>query len=466
MLSLLDKIEATVDKWDKRLAIPSTQLPCPPKKPKNLLDFVPWCSPKFSPPAHLAPLVELLERTRGGPVFATTSVPPRHAKTETILHWIALCLSEDPSLNIAYVTYGDRLSKSKSRKARRYAQRAGVHLDPKANAAADWRTVAGGGLLATSIGGALTGEGADILVIDDPVKDRAAAESKAQRDSDWAWFEDVGLTRVEPGGSVIVNMTRWHEDDLAGRCASVLGYESVNLEAIDSSTGAALWPERWPADCERFETAKKNPYTWASLYMGSPMPRGGKVFNSAHQYDELPAHGYRVGAGVDLAYTESTRADRSVMVVGRKCEGRLYIENIVAVREEADRFASRVKAFREQNPGAPIRWYGSGVEKGVAQSFKRLGAPIQFYTTNKDKFSRALNTSTAWNNGQILMPSRAPWLSDALEEILGFTGVSDVHDDIVDALVALWDALCLDSSGFKPPRKTRAMGAGVMNRQM
>ena len=219
----------------------------------GLLDAIPRVSPRYEPPVHLAPVVELLERSRREPVRGLVSVPPRHGKTELIAHGLAWLLSRDPRRTHAYVTYAAQVAYSKSRSIRDYARTLGVPIRPDAEALHEWRTPERGGLLATGIGGPLTGHGVDgVLVVDDPTKNREEAESAVLREKNHGWFTSVAMTRVEPRGSVIVVHTRWHEDDLIGRLAGEADWEYVNLPAI-APDGAALWPSRWPVE----ELAKK-----------------------------------------------------------------------------------------------------------------------------------------------------------------------------------------------------------------
>ena len=173
-------------------------------KTERLVDFIPRISPRYSPPHHLAKLLDVLERSEREPIRAIVSVPPRHAKTETILHAIAYRLQRRPHETIAYVTYGDRLSKGKSRLARAYAERSGMVLMDDATALNEWRNADMGGCLFTSIGGPITGQGANLLIIDDPHKDRAEAESSLHREAVWEWYQGTGYTRVEPGGSIVI----------------------------------------------------------------------------------------------------------------------------------------------------------------------------------------------------------------------------------------------------------------------
>lgn len=411
--------------------------------PPPLLEFIPQVSPFLASPRHLAPLAALVERVRSEPVRAVVSTPPQHTKTTTLLHGMAWLMRQSPERTNAYVSYATDFARSKSRQARRIAEDALVPLDKTADRLEEWRTIQGGGMLATGIGGPLTGHGINgLLLVDDPVKNRQEAESALIRERHWEWFNDVAFTRLHPLASAIVCMTRWHPNDLAGRLIEQ-GWEWVNLPAINDM-GEALWPERYPLEALGRIRAQVGEYTWASLYMGSPRPRGGALFREPTYYDELPADGYRQARGFDLAYSARKSADYSVILLGRYKDGVLYLEDCWRQQVESPVFAFAAKLM----PPVPMHIYAHGIEQGVLSMFKRdHGLPIVMHSASDrgDKFARAQPAAAAWNAGRIRVPRSAPWLEGLLSEVLGFTGVNDPHDDQVDSLAALWDAVSQSS---------------------
>ena len=411
----------------------------------NLGDFIPEVSPKLARPNHLGPLMELLRRMRHEAVFAVCSTPPRHAKTETILHDIALELADDPTIQICYAGYAQRFAENKSRKARQIARRAGVPISKESSSRSNWRTGhEDGGLWATSIGGPITGEGFHRVFIDDPVKSRAIAESAVYREAAWEWFNDDVFTRIEPGGSCLVNMTRWHPDDLGGRLIAQ-GWEHIRLPAIDDN-GVALWPERWSV--EHLEKVRKQvgPYTWESLYQGQPRARGGRVFGDVHFYTALP-EGYRVTVGVDFAYSAKTHADYSVAVVMAHKGDFHFVIEVVRMQARAEEFGRTLSNLSKKYPGARFHAYTSTTEVGITGLLHSLGGvPIHGEVAGADKFVRAQPVAAAWNQGHILLPATpadetAPlWLDPYVSELCEFTGVKDRNDDQVDATASAFDS--------------------------
>jgi len=403
---------------------------------EELAEFIPRVSPHYGPPRHLAPFVELLERSQTEEIRAVVHAPPRHVKTDSVLYAFAWLLGKFPERTNGFVTYSADLSRSKSRKARTLAKANGVQIASDAKSLSEWRTTSGGGLLATGVGGPLTGQGiTGLLVVDDPVKNRVEAESEAVRSSVWEWFNDVAYTRLEPGASCIVVMTRWHPEDLAGKLIDEKGWPYIRLPAIDGE-GNALWPEQFPL--QRLEEIREQvgPYTWGSLYQGTPRDRGGKVFADVYTYDELPTSGYRVSLGIDCAYTKKKTSDWSVIVTLIELAGVFYVADVQRVQIAVPLFKTRLDAVRGRHAKPRTRWYTSTTEAGLAQMLD-----VEPKLAKEDKFVRAQPVAAAWNAGKILVPRNAPWLDEFLAEVLGFTGVNDAHDDQVDGLAAAYDEL-------------------------
>jgi len=431
MLDSLQNIDRTVKRIERWLprkrnaaAVDASSL--------SLLDFIAAASPWLDPPTHLMPVIEAIERAEREEVKLVISTPPQHGKTTVVLHALVWLLARNPAVRNAYVSYAATIAADKLALAEPIAERAGLEFVTQR--ADRWVTAQRGGVIATGIGGPLTGEPVDgLLIIDDYVKNRAEAESPTYRKRAWEWFTSTSLTRLHPGASVIVVATRWHPDDLAGRLIE-RGWRRINLPAIDAD-GKPLWPERRPLEWLQEIRRNVGEYDWASLYMGEPRRRGGTVFRSPTYYTELPSE-YREATGIDLAYSKRTSADYSVAIRGRFDGERLYITEVWRGQVEARESAQALKTFP-----APRYWYVGGQERGIVNLMRELGVDIIARPASADKFVRAQPAAAAWNDGRILVPETAPWLSDFLSEVMGFTGLGDEHDDQVDALGALWDGI-------------------------
>lgn len=434
----------------------------PVKRDLSLKEFIHVVSPTFQYPYWLQPLVDALERAFREPTKLIVNVPPQFGKTETILHFIANEIRSRPERTHAYASYSASLSLKKSRKCREYATAAGVTMAPAANKLEEWRTVEGGGLLATGIGGGLTGEGVDgVLVIDDPLKNMEEANSLARRNIIYDWYTSVATTRVHPTGSIILIQTRWNPDDLSGRLLAE-GWESVVMHAIDPFTGESLWEEGRPLDFLKKVRNDVGPYVWGALYDQTPVSKGSKVFPhvSTCLLQDIPTSGVIQG-GVDLAYTNSTRADFSAIVVLIKelRSGLTYVKDVIRRQVEAPEFVPVIRQYQDKYR-CSFHWYTAGVEKGSASFLSRDGIRLTSANASKDKYTRAQPLAQEVRKGTVIVPTDAPWSQDFLKEVNGFSGRGDVHDDQVDAFVAAFDKLPSNTPGLvtsSSPRKARGL---------
>lgn len=449
---------------------------------ESILDWVPLMSPTFQRPEHLTQLAEVLVRSQFEPIYATIAVPPRHSKTETIVHSIPWRLLRDPTCEIAYCTYEANLAYSKSRRMREIAEQVGVKLKHGSKGVQEWQTSEGGKVIATGVGGPITGKGAKLLIIDDPLKNREEAESTVIRQKIWDWFTSTALTRVEPGGSVIVCHTRWHDDDLIGRIKrEFAGNESVNWvhlnmpavtetlervtvngEEIEKTHRRALWPSRWNLGELDKKRQLVGEYDWSALYQCEPRPKGGRLFQAATRYQHANiAEGKepcKIIIGADPAATERTNADYSAIVVASftgswdkedpsNTENLGFRGDILEVWRGQVTVPEFVKRLRDiaVKWGAPVAVEAVAGFKAVPQMLRQMDRSLKIIEAPVvgDKFTRSLPVSAAWNYGRIRIPDDVgnnTWVHDFLAEVEKFTGVKDKHDDQVDALAHAYNA--------------------------
>lgn len=421
---------------------------------ETLPEFIARVSPSHTPiPWHLSRLIDVLESAAQTPRRVLVSMPPRHGKSETVLSALAWATSRWPERLNGYASYAQRFANTQSRKVRRRTQEAGVSLSDDAASVVEWRTPAGGGLVATGIGGPLTGIGIDgLLVIDDPVKGREQAESATIREGTWEWFTDVAYTRLEPGSSCVVVATRWHHEDLIGRLERSPGWEVINLPAVrgpdglPADEGEALWPERFPLSALRPLREQVGEYTWASLYQGHPVPRAGILFREPTRYAE-PDRDAVIVLACDPAGSASTRADYTAAIAIAMREDddgyRADVLEVLRFQKSTDDAARELEAFQQRHGMAKLHIESSRDGKAIAQALRAINGRLRIAEVPPlgDKFVRAQPVIAAWNTGRVRVPERAPWLADFLAEVERFTGVSDRHDDQVDALAHAWNAI-------------------------
>jgi len=216
----------------------------------------------------------------------------------------------------------------------------------------------------------------------------------------------------------------------------------VRLPAVDAS-GKALWPERYSAAKLAEIREQVGEYVWQSLYQQQPYSRGGQLFSGDVQfYDERPGleRPMRTRIGVDLAYSTRAAADYSVAIVLGEVEGVSYLLDVVRMQVRAPEFRAALGALQARHYGAPCLAFIGGQERGILDLFGEAGIHIDGRPATQDKFTRAQPVAAAWNSGRVLVPRAAPWLDAVVSEIVSFTGSGDVHDDVVDALAAAFDA--------------------------
>jgi predicted phage terminase large subunit-like protein len=424
----------------------------------SLLDWVPMMTPKYRAPSHLAPLADAFHRAdRGEQVFFLSSTPPRHGKSESILAWCARHLSRHPEQKIAYLTYAADFASEQSRKCQGLATRAGVAWSGKASA---WSTPQGGGMYFTGVGGQLTGRGFNLMIVDDPIKNREDAESPTIRAKIHEWFTSTALTRLNPEHppQVIINMARWHDDDLVGRLCEdtrlardddpyAVRWEYMNLPAINEA-GEALWPKVWNVKSLEQRRRMVGEYDWASLFMGSPMPREGYVFREPARYDLPDIGGARIAIACDPAATAKTSADNSViLVIAAKGSGLSQKAYVLEVWKGQVEIPALVKKLHEVQVrwGAPVFVEAVGGFKAVPQMLRAIDPKLRVVDINptSDKFLRSMPAKAAWNDGRLLVPQvgAKPWVDEFVAEVTKFTGKGDKKDDQVDALAHAYSAI-------------------------
>jgi len=412
----------------------------------DLMTFVPMATPGYDAPRHLKPLVDLFEEalTDDG-VRAVTSVPPQHGKSETLFHLLILAVMRDPTKRHLYGTYGIEFAQDQARVARRIAREVSLPLERDTDS--EWRTPEGGGILWTGRGGRLTGRPVDgVAIIDDPLKSWTEANSPTIRDRADAFVREV-IQRLHPGASVILNATRWHENDPSGRYIE-RGWRHVNMPAIDQA-GRPLWPERRPIEFLNRQRADVGDHDWHALFMGNPRPLEGALVRSVPTYDRLPDPSqhptFSTAVGFDGAYTGSARSDYSVAIRGRAYPQRdgppiIYVTDAIRVQAEASDVIDQLRAAGMTR----VTWRRSGTEKGMVAFMRDRGVHVREITASTDKLAAARAMLNDLRRGYIRFPADAPWMPDIEAELLAYTGTkADRHDDVIDALGALHDELVL-----------------------
>jgi len=251
---------------------------------------------------HLMPVIDALQDVaEGRERRVMISMPPRHGKSWlTSKFFPAWLMCRNPNMRVIIAGYGKDFASQWGLATRNiikeFGKPFGVTVDPSSTAKAHWKTATGGGVHCCGTGSEVTGYGADVLIIDDPVKDYATAHSPVERENAWNWLNADVMTRLEPGASVVVIQTRWHEDDVSGRLleqakATGEGWRVIRLPAIalDDETigeyrrlkGEPLCPQRYPLDELEKIQRRMGPYKWSCLYQQQPTTAEGNFWPAA-----------------------------------------------------------------------------------------------------------------------------------------------------------------------------------------
>ena len=375
------------------------------------------------------------------------TMPPRHMKSTVVSNCLpAQFISRNPQKEVIMASYGLDLARDNARACR------GLFDEPLHRRVwpgqvfdvdtADSFQLAGKrngkpNLVAAGVGGGITGKGADLFIIDDPIKDMVQASSETYRRKIYEWYQMVVQSRLAPGGKKILMMTRWHYDDLVG---TILrddpdSWIHLNMPAI-SEDGGALWPERYGLDSLGEIRKVLGSRNFEAQYQGRPTPLEGGMFKRdwIRFGDPLPGDVVRCRYW-DKAATHDD-GDWTVGCLMSVQDGRYCIEDIVrlqgspyevqqAIRRTAERDGPEVRIRMEQEPGS------SGVD--VVDLYSRT--ILQGYDFRPDRVTgnkaiRAGPLAAAMECGNLWMV-RAPWNRDLVDEMLEFP--LGAHDDQVDA---------------------------------
>jgi predicted phage terminase large subunit-like protein len=391
------------------------------------------------------------------------TMPPRHGKSQLCSRYFpAWYLGTHPNERVILCSYEANFAAEWGGRARdvldEHGSLFGVNVRNDSSARDDWKIESReGGMVTAGVGGPITGRGANLLIIDDPVKNAAEAGSPTYRQRVWEWWTSTALTRVEPDGIVLLIMTRWNEDDLAGRLLRQNEdgedddeqWEVLNLpaiaeddDALGRSPGEALWEERWPKPKLISRMKRLGSYVWNALFQQRPAPEEGNVFKRAwfpesRRVTEAPrsARGVRYW---DLAATKQepgTDPDWAVGCLMRTNGDRFWICDVDRFRGTPNEVEARVmqKAVEdgpdisvrvEQEPGAAAKLYIDS----LARRMKRYD--LKGIKSSADKVTRARPFAAACEREDVVLV-RGAWNEAFIEELCKFP--NGAKDDQVDA---------------------------------
>ena len=380
------------------------------------------------------------------------NMPPRSLKSETASIRLPLWfMLNNPHMEVILASANQDLANTFSRKARDLLEEAYIKnnwidtIAPQNKAIEKWSLTNKSTFKAVGIGGQSTGFGADILVVDDPLKDMKQANSLRTKDDHWEWFDSVADTRMAPGGGIIIVLTRWAEDDIAGRLIKhfpedwkVIKYKAIADEDEDfRKKGEVLHPLRYPIERMLKIKSNKSPQVWYSLYQQEPRVREGNLF----KYDffqnfyypaELPPQFDFIVTSWDLSFSATTTSDYVAGVTLGLKDNQVFVLALVHGRFDFPQTKSKVlENYATFIPNATlIEAKANG--QAIVDSIKGIISGVVPIVPKEDKVSRANAIIPMFEANQVKFPANTDWLLKLTDECLGFP--RSPHDDIVDAL--------------------------------
>ena len=441
------------------------------------------------------------------------NMPPRHGKSEFIscyyLLWYAM---KYPNHNVIFVSYNSSIATLFGKKLigliERHGENYGIHISKRSKSSKEFTLVIngefqgenqvnslGGTYSFTGIGGSLTGKGAQLIIIDDPIKNNTDAFSSNKRNGIWEWYQSTLFTRLEPNSAIIVVMTRWHQDDICGKLFAlsdkflssikdetlihskyfeeVNGDESLKIkkqtnpnkmiwdkvilpaiaeenDEIGREKGNVLWDERYDINdlLEIKETLGE--YWFSAMYQQNPILANGEIFKKEDfryftdingifytnmgliNNEKVHNNNCTYYITIDLAMSTNTKADYTVMLVfAVSPENKIFIIEIFREKVSPTKHLDLIKNYFEKYKPNLI-----GIEKvqyqtALIEEALQHGLPIEELIPRGEKWIRALPIAARMKSGNIYFKSNADWLDEFESELINFP--SGDHDDQADA---------------------------------
>lgn len=425
---------------------------------------------RFEPAGHTD--VQCIEVAHPDGLFlAGKGYTVTHNTKSEFTSWLlpAWLLGHNPRLKIIQAMHTQDLAADFGRKVRDLVNTSpefrgvfsDLHLKADSQSAGKWSTTGGGQYYAAGVGGALAGRGADLCIIDDPISEQDTTDGAFE--SCWEWFQTGPRQRLQPGGTIIVVMTRWSKADLTGKLVKRMQsdpnaekYEVIDFPAIredaEGKDVESLWPEYWPLKDMQAVRANISPHLWNAQYMQNPTGKGSvivpqdKIKRWPHSFSPKLTF---ILQSYDLAYSKAERSDPSAgMTFGvfhpeGEINGKYYdgteahIIGLDLLNERMDFPALKREVHRRYLDREPDEILIEAKATGVplAQELRRAGIPVATFTPSRgtgDKVTRLNSVSSIIYEGRFWLPDGPMWAEEVIEQLTSFPHGD--HDDIVDVV--------------------------------
>ena len=427
----------------------------------RFMKFVEAMWPTFIAGRHHSRMASAFERVaRGECKRLIINMPPRHTKSEFASYLLpAWFLGKYPHKKVIQTSHTAELAVGFGRKVRNLVDKQtytevfpGLGLQSDSKAAGRWNTSKGGDYFAIGVGGAVTGKGADLLIIDDPHSEQEAAlaeNSPEIYDKTYEWYTSGPRQRLQPGGAIVIVMTRWSQRDLTAQVLKSSAqrggeeWEVIEFPALMPS-GNPLWPEFWPPE-ELAALKEELPNSkWMAQYQQNPTSEESAIVKrewwKIWEEDEPPQCNF-VLMSWDTAFEKTQRADYSALTTwgvfyqdddAGAPQANIILLNAYRERMEFPRLKQvAIEEYKEWEPDSII------IEKKASGApliyeMRAMGVPVQEFTPTKgnDKIARLNAVSDLFASGMVWAPN-THWAEEVMDEVASFP--AGEHDDYVDS---------------------------------
>ena len=425
-----------------------------PNITENFLSFVKYVWPEFIEGSHHKIINKKFNDLAKGKIKRLIiNMPPRHTKSEFASYLLpAWMIGKNPKLKIIQATHTADLAIDFGRKTKNlvdqdnYKELFPTRLQEDSQAAGKWKTDKGGEYFAAGVGGAITGRGADLLIIDDPHKEQDIRADGKAFEKAMNWYTSGPRQRLQPGGAIVIVMTRWSTKDVTGQLLKAQSEEGsdqwdvVELPAL-LPDGKPVWPEFWTSE-ELLKTKASIPVSnWNAQYMQSPTGEEGALLKRDWWQDwtkkSPPPLDYIIQS-YDTAFTKGTKSDYSAITTWGVFETEEDGQNIILLDAFKDRYEFpelRRVAYEQYLEWKPdmviIEAKASGLP--LTHELRAMDIPVINFTPSRgnDKHVRVNSVAPLFESGKIWAPMHEHFAQEVVEECAAFP--FGEHDDYVDS---------------------------------
>ena len=425
-----------------------------PNITKNFLSFVKYVWPEFIEGSHHKIINKKFNDLAEGKIKRLIiNMPPRHTKSEFASYLLpAWMIGKNPKLKIIQATHTADLAIDFGRKTKNlvdqenYRELFPTRLQEDSQAAGKWKTEQGGEYFAAGVGGAITGRGANLLIIDDPHKEQDIRADGKAFEKAMNWYTSGPRQRLQPGGAIVIVMTRWSTKDVTGQLLKAQGEEGsdqwdvVELPAL-LPDGKPVWPEFWTSE-ELLKTKASIPVSnWNAQYMQAPTGEEGALIKRDWWQDwtkkSPPPIDYIIQS-YDTAFTKGTKSDYSAITTWGVFTTEADGQNIILLDAFKDRYEFpelRRVAYEQYLEWKPdmviIEAKASGLP--LTHELRAMDIPVINFTPSRgnDKHVRVNSVAPLFESGKVWAPMHEHFAQEVVEECAAFP--YGEHDDYVDS---------------------------------